>query len=464
MPSFFVARIKRLKGILIMLTVLQLREKAVQEAESARAVKEKADQEARGLTAEEAAKFDTHLIESERLEGEANRQEKLEAAERRLNEPQKKQVALELADGSKIEVVKPDMFRFGQLRAFKGKNADADAYISGKFLLATLMGNAGARQWCRDRGIEIRVQTEGINAAGGYLVPDVMERAIIDLREAYGMYRANARVVPMSSDHTLIPRRTGGLTAYFVGETSEITASDKSWNNVELTAKKLGALTRMSTDLSEDAIINIADDLAQEMAYAFAVKEDACGIDGDGTSTYGGMVGIRTKMVDGNHAGSYVAAVSAGVNYYDLDAQDLTNVMGVLPLYARANAKWYCSPSFKAGVFDRLSINFTGAGGGNTAAMVAAGAFPKYMGYPIVEAAGMPSSAATTYIHMFFGDLSLAATFGDRRGITVKVSQDRYLEYDQIGIQATERFCIVNHDIGGTTGVRGPVVGLQSIT
>jgi hypothetical protein len=52
----------------------------------------------------------------------------------------------------------------------------------------------------------------------------------------------------------------------------------------------------MSTELAEDAVISIADDLAQEMGYAFAVAEDAAGWTGDGTSTYGGIRGVKTKL------------------------------------------------------------------------------------------------------------------------------------------------------------------------
>jgi len=436
--------------------VIELREKAVTEAEAAREIKDKADQEVRGMTEEEALAFDKHLKEAERLEQEANRQEKLEDTEQRLNKPQERKVAPETANGDRIEVVKPDMFRFGQLRAFKGKTAEADAYRSGKFLLASLMGNAEARQWCRDHGIEIRVQTEGVNSAGGFVVPDVMERAIIDLRETYGMYRKEARVMPMSSDHTIVPRRSGGVTAYFMGETEAITESQKSWNQVELTAKKLGALTRMSTDLSDDAIINIADDLADEMAYAFAAKEDACGIDGDGESTYGGMTGIKSKMIDGAHAGSYIEATSSGDAWSEIDGTELTAMVGALPMYARANAKWYIDGVGKAALFDRLLI----AAGGNTILSLQGKIEPNYLGYPIVESPAMTYIEGTDAVIMFFfGDLRKAATFGDRRGITIKVSSDRYLEYDQIAVQATERFCIVNHDIGGASGVRGPVVG-----
>jgi len=445
------------------MTIIQIKELAVEKAESARAIRDKAEEESRAMTAEENEDFDKHLKEAERLEQDAARQEKLEAAEKRFNEPTKRKVAPEIAGtGQRIEVIKPELFRFGQLRAFKGPKADANAYTAGKWLLATIMGDNVSRQWCRDRGVEIRVQTEGINAAGGFVVPDVMERAIIDLREEYGNARRNCRVLPMSSDHTLIPRRHGGVTATFIGETTAITASDKSWSQVELTAKKLGALTRMSTELSEDAIINIADDLAQEMAYAFSAKEDACCIDGNGTVLYGGMLGIRVKMIDGAHLGSYISAVSTGNTWLTIDDADLMAMMVVIPKYARKNAKWHCSPVAKVAVFDRLAR----AGHGNTTITLGEAALAKYNGYPIEEWPAMPTTSGTMtdVIMLLFGDMRLSTTFGDRRGIVIKVSDQRYIEYDQIGIQATERFCIVNHDIGGAAAAnRGPIVGLLGV-
>ena len=446
-------------------TVLELKEQAALEAEAARTIKDKADSEGRGLTQDEALTFEQHLTKSEAVEQEAVRQDRLETIERRFNEPEERKNTPEIATTVIPEYAKPKvMHRNHALRAFKGPNADVNAFRTGKWIAATLMGNAASQQWCRDNSVEMRVQTEGINAAGGYIVPDMMERAIIDLRETYGMMRKECRIVTMSSDHALIPRRAGGVTAYFIGETDTITDSDKSWNHVELTAKKMGCLTRMSTDLTEDAIVNLADDLADEMAAAFAAKEDACGIDGDGTNTYGGMTGVRVKMIDGSHAGSYVEAAAAGDDWVEIDASDLTNIMAACPQYALANAKWYCSPTAKAGVFDRLAL----AAGGNTVRDIAAGAAAQYSGYPIVTGAAMPSddaaAALNAKIMLWFGDMRKAVTIGDRRGITLKVSSDRYLEYDQIAVQATERFCSVVHDIGGATGVRGPIVGLLGNT
>jgi len=452
------------------MTVLEIREKGSQESENARAIMETASRESRNMTSDEAHAYDQHLAKAEEYEQLAARQERLENFEERQSTPQPVQVKPETAKGGRIEVAAglPNLYSHGQLRAYRNDQAGKkDAYYDGKWLMATILDNAEAKQWCRDHGVEIRVQTEGVNAAGGYIVPDTMETAIINLREEYGAARRNARVVPMNSDHSIVPRRAGGVTAYFVGETDAITESDMSWNQVELTAKELGALTRISASLNEDAIVNVADTLASEMGLAFATREDLCAIDGTGIATHGGMIGIRTKMIDGVHLGSYVEAVAVGDEWDEIDAADLTSVMAALPLYARRNAKWHCSPVAKVAVFDRLLQ----AAGGATMRETADGvAVPKYMGYPIEEWCAMPTvdqPAATlnNLIMLFFGDYSMAATLGSRRGITIAKSVDRYFEYNQIAVRAIERFCINNHDIGGAAATsRGPVVGLLGTT
>jgi len=93
----------------------------------------------------------------------------------------------------------------------------------------------------------------------------------------------------------------------------------------------------------------------------------------------------------------------------------------------------------------------------------------KYMGYPIEEWQAMPSddsaAALNATIMLFFGDYSMSTSLGSRRGITIAKSVDRYFEYNQIAIRATERFCVNNHDIGGLLAAnRGPVVGLLGNT
>ena len=79
--------------------------------------------------------------------------------------------------------------------------------------------------WCQANGLGnmvVKYQAEGINISGGFLVPTEFNSAVVDLREEFGTFRRNSRVVPMSSDHMTMPRRASGVTAYSVGENSAI--------------------------------------------------------------------------------------------------------------------------------------------------------------------------------------------------------------------------------------------------
>lgn len=378
----------------------------------------------------------------------------------RVEKAQKAQSALalpaDLAERSKIlEVRRPSA---GRLRSFTGKTAEEDAYRTGMFIRATMFERPDAAEWCKANGVPItRAASEGVNSAGGVLVPEEMMNAIIVLRETFGIFRQQCRVVPMGRDTLNWPRRTGGLTAYFTAENTAPTESQLTFDNVQLVAKKLAVLTRLSTELEEDAIIAIAEFIVGEVAYAMASKEDDCGFNGDGTSTYGGMRGLTNLAVDGNHnAGKYTAA--GGHNTFGtLDATDITGLMGLLPYYALANAKFYISQTGFATTFERLIAT----AGGNSINTLDGSIVYRYLGFPIVISQKLPTSTAslTTKAMLFFGDLAMAAAMGERRGVTIKRSDQRYFDQDQIGILGTERFDINVHDLGDSTNA-GPIVSL----
>lgn len=334
------------------------------------------------------------------------------------------------------------------------------AYRSGMWLMATVFGNQKAAKWCSERGllVEQRVMQVGDSALGGYLVPNEMEQAIIDLREQYGLARRLARRRPMASDTKSIPKRTGGVTAYFVNEDNTgVTASDKGWGNVNLTAKTLAALTLVTKNLEEDAMIDVVDDLAQEMAYAFAVKEDQCWLIGDGSSTYGGMTGLVT-LFEASALASRFEAATGHDTFAEFDNADIAGVMGALADFAGINPQWVCSKTFQHNVFTRLSL---AAGGNNAVDLTTGRPRQQYQGYD-VNTSELMSKVLTDVSDKavaLFGDFTQSSSFGDRRGIMIEVLRERYAEKLQIGVLAHERFHIVNHDVGTTT-VKGPVAAL----
>jgi HK97 family phage major capsid protein len=336
----------------------------------------------------------------------------------------------------------------GKLKGFKDP---ADAYASGQFVLANLFGNKKAKAWCRDNGVKATMTT-GNNPSAGFLVPDSFEAAIIELREMYGVWRNNSTVWPMGPGKTIVPRLSGEVSTYYVGEESTITASDMTVNQVELDAKKLAAMVTVSSDLNEDSVIDIADLIARSVAQQFAIAEDQAGFLGDGTSTYGGIVGLAAAL----QAGSLYTATSRQT-FGVLTFADFESVIGQCKLWRGSSPKWYISQAGWAASMQRLA----NAAGGVTMAELANGMAASFMGYPVVVSQVLTSAltGTTTQRACYFGDLALGSYLGSRRGISIALDSSRYFEQDLIAIKATQRFDINVHD-RGTASVSGGIVGM----
>ena len=343
-------------------------------------------------------------------------------------------------------------------RHVKGPDSDRKCYAFGRWFMA-LLGHEQSKTWCADNGFEFRAaMTEGFDSKGGFLVPQEFDSMLIDLRNEYGVARRSCKLWPMGSDTKVVPRRTGGLTAYALGENATLTASDKTFDQIRLTAKKWGVLATYSSELSEDAVIAIGDDLASEGAYALAYAEDISLFNGDGTSTYHGMVGLKNVLA----AGSKYTAITGNTAFSTLDLDDFELMAAKLPSYAYKNGgpKWYIH---RAGWWSSM-VRLAAAAGGNTVRDIQGGQQPTFLGYPVelVEVMNSTLTAQTSTDGLvYFGNLSLAAAFGDRRGVAVKLSDEYGYATDSLAIRITERFDINVHDIG-TSSVAGAVVMLST--
>lgn len=352
----------------------------------------------------------------------------------------------------------------GRLRNFKGQNAEERAYRAGQYYRATLLGDKDAARWCSDHGVEARAQAEGVNSKGGVFLQDEVLNEIIVLVEEYGAWPKNARNVQMKSDTLIVPRRVGGLAAYFIGENTSIPDSDASWDRVQLVAKKVAVSNRMSSEILEDSVLNLADYITGEVARSLAELIDTVGFVGNGGGNHGGIIGACTKIVDGNHDASVVTAATGNTGAQNLDIDDLIATAGRLPLYARANARWFCSPAVFAASVQRLGlVNNVGIAGGNTAANLASPAELRLLGYPVEFVHVMPSTigADPSKVLFLFGDLAMGAMYATRRGVTIKTSTDRYAELDQTLMVASVRFDCVTHDCGAGDKA-GPIVALKT--
>jgi len=372
----------------------------------------------------------------------------------------RKSLASRVLDQKMAVVAEPKAWDTARIygRGLKHLKSRETAYRFGTWCLAA-MGHKKSADWCARNGMILtKGHVEGLNTQGGFLVPDEMENELVTLREQYGVFRREAKIYPMGADTLRIPRRNATLTAYFVGEAAAGTESQQTFDSVQLVAKKMMALTTVSNELLEDAVINIGDDIAGEIAYAFAAKEDDCGFNGDGTSTYGGIVGLVNSLTNS----TYQVADTGVTAKADVTNAHILGAFGKLAGFAaqRNNIKIFTNKQTYHAIFERLLIN----GGGNTYRDVAVGSGgavqPSYGGYEVVfsQAIALPADSDAAVIG-YIGDLAQACYFGDRRSTAVAFSDAALnaFEQDERVVRGTQRFDIVCANVGSSTAY-GPIV------
>lgn len=337
-----------------------------------------------------------------------------------------------------------------------------NAYRSAKWIQATFLGNTEARQWCRDHGIESRTLVEAVNSSAGFTMVEEFSTNLIRLVEQYGVAARYMQREVMGTDTKLVPKRLTGVTAYWLGENTEITASDPSGTMVQLVAKKLGVGTKVSNESLSDAnAVNIAEWLLQEFATAISYAQDNASFNGDGTSSHGGIWGVVPKIGNSAYAGSVVTASSATPTSWTL--ADFEKALGKLPRYVfeRGNPAWFCHHNVYHSVMQVLALN----AGGNTVDTISDnnGLRYRFLGLPVVPVVVMDSvvTSDTGKIKVLCGDLSLSSILGMRQDFSLRMTSERFIELDVTAWYGTGRYDVVHHSLGDTSNP-GPVVALKT--
>lgn len=426
------------------------------------AVVELATSESREINADEQAIVDAASQDLPALESQLENAVKIEAivasklTPERINQQSQKAKAKEIAVPARAKL-------HGKLVAFNGPNADRDAYVTGRWVAANFFNHAPSKRWMKENGIRVRnAMSESEDDRGGVFVPTEMSTNLIRLVEEYGVIRANSMIEPMGSDAKTIPVRVSGLTATPVGETTRanegsntVAAQDVIYTNLELVARKWKVVVKISDELNEDTLISLADQVTNESALAFAYAEDNAGFNGDGTSTYHGITGILKAVA----AGSIYAAASGNTAFSTLDLLDFITMKGKLPRIAGIQPAWYISQEGYCDSMERLLL----AAGGNAVVDIANGGVPRFLGAPVIITnvlnSGLGAQASTNLLA--YGDLRMATRFGDRRMMTMSLTDQRYWDEDQIAIKATERFDFKVCSPGTATAA-GAVLVLQT--
>lgn len=304
------------------------------------------------------------------------------------------------------------------------------------------------------------------NSDGGSLIQDVFQATLIDIRETFGGVTSLATNRAMNGPVEVHPRQTGDLTVYTPGEGQAITESKLGFDTVRLEAKKRATLSKVSSELLNDAAVSIADTISRNIAWSFEKDLENAFVNGDGTSAYFGVMGLRAKLkgLSGTIANIAGLHVGTGNTYAELKLSDFEKTQALLPELESQSGEpvWLMHPRFFRGVVIPLLNTVNGA----TKTEVNGKTLAACIGAPVVFSNAMPRTEANSQVCAMYGWFDLAAMIGRVNGsMEIATSTEAYFAEDVWAIRGIHRAAITVHDVGNASATEserepGPVVGL----
>lgn len=315
-------------------------------------------------------------------------------------------------------------------------------------------GLRGAAEFCESvlhDGEVAKALAAGTGSSGGFLVPENYSAELIEyLRPLSVVRKMGARTVPLVNGNMSLPKITGGSSAAYLGENTNIATTQQSFGLVRLSAKKLAALTPISNDLirfsSPQADAFVRTDLVTSIAQA----EDQNFLRNDGTGA--GPKGLRYWAPSANRM-----TVNATVNLVNVTADSSRLMLALMNAnVGMTNAGWIMAPRTKMYLGDIRD------GNGNKA-------FPEidnnqFRGFPIGVTTNVPINLAVTgtseselyfvdFADVVIGevpgmeiDVSNTAAYHDGSGVVAAFSQDqtviRVIMHNDMVVRHTESVAV----------------------
>ncbi|TWT37484.1 Phage capsid family protein [Posidoniimonas corsicana] len=301
---------------------------------------------------------------------------------------------------------------------------------------------------------EFATMTEGTPSAGGYIVPTPIASEIERRRDEVGVTSKVARTFSMTSESLTIPAESGRPTTYIVGEGNSITASDAALQTHMLTVKKRASFLRSSPEFLADAAGDAGAWIVDAMAYSAAEQMDSELVNGDGTSTYGGITGL----VGGIGSAAVKDADSGETSLGLLDVEDWTGTIALMPPKYLDDAAWVMPRATWNNSCLPLMANSGGAGFASLMAG-APGTAVNWFGYPVHFTEQMPTAAVSTFV-AFLVSKRHGVYLGDRGDMRVAVTDLEQFQNDLVSFKVTHRYDLLLPEPGNADDA-GSYVGLK---
>lgn len=263
------------------MTILELREKRNKAWEAAKAFLESHRTEKGTLTAEDDATYTQMEQEINDLGKEIARLERQEALEAELNRP----------------VNQPLTNKPGSGRGEEPKTGRAsDEYR--KAMLDAFRSNFKRVS---------NVLQEGVDADGGYLVPEEYDRRLIDTLSEENIMRRLATIITTSGEHKINIAATKPAASW-IEEGGALTFGDATFSQILLDAHKLHVAIKVTEELLYDNAFNLEGYILDQFGKALGNAEEDAFLNGDGT---GKPLGLFAETGGGTVAGTLTAAIKS---------------------------------------------------------------------------------------------------------------------------------------------------------
>ncbi len=283
--------------------------------------------------------------------------------------------------------------------------------------------------------LEGKALSAGSGPAGGYLVPDVVEREVLRRLATISPIRGIASVRTISGGLYKRAFSTAGPAAGWVGETAARPQTDApTLAELAFPAMELYAMPAATQTLLDDAVVDIDKWIADEVETAFAEQEGAAFVAGDGVSKPKGFLAADTIADEDWTWGKlgFVATGQAGGFPAQNPSDKLIELVYAAKAGYRQNGVFVMNRKTQSAI--RRFKDANGSYIWQPPASVGQGA--TLMGFPVVEAEDMPDMAAGSHA-IAFGDFRRGYLVVDRAG--VRVLRDPYSAKPYVLFYTTKR-------------------------
>lgn len=207
------------------------------------------------------------------------------------------------------------------------------------------------------------VLSEGVDANGGYLVPEEYDHRLIDILDEENVMRKLGTRITTSGEHKINIAATKPAAAW-IEEGGALTFGDATFDQIILDAHKLHVAIKVTEELLYDNAFNLENYIMQQFGKALANAEEDAFINGTGTgqplgilaATGGADVGVMAKSATAITADELIDLIYSLKRPYRKSAAFLLNdqTLAAIRKLKDNYGQYLWQPSLQAGEPDRI--------------------------------------------------------------------------------------------------------------